>query len=130
LVEQHQTLATQIEGSSHTASEDQLLLVPRRQQRHLNAQLLFLGDRPEILLHPDDAMQRGISDGEDITISNPRGTLTGIAKVTDRIRVGVVSVPHGFEEANVNRLTDQFEVDPITGMARYGALPVNVSAGP
>lgn len=131
LVEQHQTLKSQVDGVSEPSREpQQLLLVPRRQSRHLNAQLLFLGDRPEILLHPDDAMQRGISDGEDITISNPRGTLTGIAKVTDRIRVGVVSVPHGFEEANVNRLTDQFEVDPITGMARYGALPVNVSAGP
>ena len=34
---------------------DSLVLVPRRQRRHLNAQLRYLGDRPEILVHPDDA---------------------------------------------------------------------------
>lgn len=106
-----------------------LVLVPRRQKRHLNSQLTFLGDRPEILLHPDDAAAAGVADGQPVTIRNGLGTVTGIACITRDIRSGAVSAPHGFAGANVNRLTDHTDVDPLTGMTRYSGLPVSVTPG-
>ena len=56
-----------------------------------------------------------------------RGSLRGIAKVTLEVKPGVVSVPHGFESANVNRLTDTAIADPVSGMAWYSGLPVDVA---
>jgi hypothetical protein len=52
--------------------------------------------------------------------------VTGVAKLDARIRPGVVSVPHGHEDANVNLLTDIRQVDPVTGMARYSGFQVSV----
>jgi len=104
-----------------------LVLVPRRQKRHLNSQLTFLGDRVEILVHPDDAAAAGIDDRQPITVRNKLGELTGIACLTTDIRPGTVSVPHGYAAANVNRLTDHSDVDPLTGMTRYSGLPVSIA---
>jgi anaerobic selenocysteine-containing dehydrogenase len=105
-----------------------LVLVPRRQKRHLNSQLIFFGDRVEVLVHPDDAAAAGIGDGQPITVRNGLGSVTGIACLTTDIRPGTVSVPHGYPAANVNRLTDHADVDPLTGMTRYSGLPVSISA--
>ncbi len=43
--------------------DDALVLVPRRQVRHLNSQFDYLGEPAEIMLHPDDAATALISDG-------------------------------------------------------------------
>src|SRR4029078_11185754 len=40
----------------------QLVLVPRRQMRRLNAQLAFLGAVAAIVVHPDDAAAAGVVD--------------------------------------------------------------------
>jgi len=43
------------------------------------------------------------------------------------VRRGAVSIPHGHAgAANVNRLTDKDDIDPITGMAHYSGIPVSV----
>jgi anaerobic selenocysteine-containing dehydrogenase len=110
------------------ASPAGLSLIPRRQRRHVNAQFLFLGDKPEILLHPADAASAGVEDGRPVIVRSARGEVTGVAKLDGRIRTGVVSVPHGHEDANVNLLTDIRLVDPVTGMARYSGLQVSVHA--
>lgn len=109
------------------AAPGALLLVPRRQKRHVNAQFLYLGDSAEILLHPDDAAASGVADGQGVSVRSDRGEIVGVARVSAQIRPGTVSVPHGHETANVNLLTDGRAVDPITGMARYSGLPVTVS---
>lgn len=114
---------------SSAAQLTSLQLVPRRQKRHVNAQLLYLGDTAEILLHPTDAMSAGIDDGQAIVVRSTRGELRGTARVDDQIRRGVVSVPHGHESANVNRLTDANDADPLTGMAHYSGLAVTVHPG-
>ncbi len=111
---------------AEAASGSTLRLIPRRQKRHVNAQFLYLGDTSEILLHPDDAAALGLAHDQRVTVHTDRGELTGIARVDDRVRPGVVSVPHGYEDANVNRLTDSREADPITGMAHYSGLEVTV----
>ena len=101
-----------------------LVLIPRRQARKLNAALDFLGEPAAVILHPDDARAAGVADGQPVELSTARGTLTGVAKVDPAIRRGVVSVPHGHHGANVNALTDKDELDPVTGMVRYSAVPV------
>ena len=103
-----------------------LCLVPRRQKRHVNSQLTFLGDAPEVLLHPDDAAAAGVADGQPVIVRSASGELTGTAHVDPAIRRGAVSVPHGYEEANVNLLTSHRAADPVTGMARYSGIPVSV----
>jgi anaerobic selenocysteine-containing dehydrogenase len=103
-----------------------LVLVPRRQARKLNGALDFLGERADVLLHPDDARDAGVADGQAVAVRTDRGELVGTAKVDPAIRRGAVSVPHGHHYANVNALTDKDVIDPLTGMVRYSCLPVTV----
>jgi anaerobic selenocysteine-containing dehydrogenase len=103
-----------------------LCLIPRRQRRHVNAQFLFLGDTAEVLLHPADAAAAGVAGGQQVIVRSSRGEIVGIARLDPRLRLGVVSVPHGHEHANVNLLTSTREVDALTGMARYSGITISV----
>lgn len=103
-----------------------LSLTPRRQRRHLNAQLLFLGSPMDVLLHPTDAQSAGVVDGQQVVVRSAKGEIVGVARVDASIRPGVVSVPHGHQDANVNFLTDIHKVDALTGMAQYSGFPVSV----
>jgi anaerobic selenocysteine-containing dehydrogenase len=103
-----------------------LVMVPRRQRRKLNGQLDFLGEAPEILIHPDDGAAAGVMTGQRVTVRSASGELTGIAKVDDSIRRGAVSIPHGHHVANVNRLTNKDDIDVVTGMVRYSGIPVSL----
>ena len=78
------------------------------------------------MLHPDDARDAGVADGQPVVVRTDRGALTGTAKVDPTIRRGVVSIPHGHHDVNVNVLTDKNVVDPVTGMVRYSGVPVTV----
>lgn len=49
--------------------------------------------RPFLEIHPEDARERGIRDGDIVTIENPRGRVRVAAKVTPDIRTGVVFLP-------------------------------------
>jgi anaerobic selenocysteine-containing dehydrogenase len=103
-----------------------LTLIPRRQRRHVNAQFLFLGDVSDVLLNPDDAQTLGVADGQPVVLRSAAGEIRARARVDAKVRPGVVSVPHGHPEANVNVLTSIRQVDPVTGMARYSGVPVTV----
>ena len=103
-----------------------LVLIPRRQPRKLNGAMDFLGETALVLLHPQDASDAGIVDGNPVVVRTSRGQLTGTAKIDPAIRRGVVSIPHGHYGANVNVLTDKDTIDPVTGMTRYSAVPISV----
>jgi anaerobic selenocysteine-containing dehydrogenase len=103
-----------------------LVLVPRRQVRHLNSQLDFLGERAEVIVHPDDAAAAGVVDGRPVVVRSPHGEVVGIARVDPSVRAGAVSVPHGHQGANVNQLTSERDIDPPTGMAHYSGVPVTL----
>ena len=104
----------------------QLVLVPRRQMRRLNAQLEFLGEVAEIVVHPDDAAAAGVSDDQRLIVRSEHGELTGVARVDASVRRGAVSVPHGHASANVNLLTSKDDIDLVTGMTRYSGMPVSL----
>ena len=103
-----------------------LVFVPRRQRKKLNGQLDFMGERAEILIHPDDGVVAGVVDGQQVTVRSANGELTGTAKIDDAIRRGAVSIPHGHHDANVNRLTNKDDIDVVTGMVRYSGIPVSL----
>ena len=112
--------------ADQTAPVPPLSFIPRRQRRKLNASLSFLGSPADIILHPDDAAANSITHGEPVRVKSSRGEITLTANVSDEIRPGVTSIPHGHESANVNLLTSIEHVDPMTGMVRYSGIPIEV----
>jgi len=88
-----------------------------------------------------DAGAISISDGDLVEVSTQSGSAEVPAKVTTDIRPGVVSMPHGWGrklfhpeiQADVelqgvsdNLLTDDVELDSLTGMPIYNAIPCSV----
>lgn len=63
-------------------------------------------------------------------VRSASGEFVGKTRVDARIRAGVVSVPHGYEGANVNLLTDGQQLHPYTGMALHSGFPVTVHPAP
>jgi anaerobic selenocysteine-containing dehydrogenase len=111
--------------------DPELTLIAHRRTHHLNSQLADhprLGP-PRITMHPDDATERGLRDGEPVLVTSNSGALEGPLLIDDRVRRGSVTVPHGIAELNVGRLTSMtFGVDPLTGMVQLSSLPVEVVA--
>jgi anaerobic selenocysteine-containing dehydrogenase len=81
---------------------------------------------PLVELHPDDATARGVRDGEWVEVHTRRGVVRFVAKVTDRIKPGVAHCPHGWNHANVNELTDDSTLDPISGFPPFKSLLCDV----
>ncbi|HEY7399305.1 MAG TPA: molybdopterin-dependent oxidoreductase [Actinomycetota bacterium] len=51
---------------------------------------------PMLEIHGDDAAPRGIADGDVVRVFNDRGSVEMPARIGDRIRPGVVSMPSGW----------------------------------
>ncbi|HUL36072.1 MAG TPA: molybdopterin dinucleotide binding domain-containing protein, partial [Thermodesulfobacteriota bacterium] len=106
--------------------------------QHLNIPgLLKLQDKPNILIHPEDAEPRGIRDGDKVWVRTKRGKVPFYAKVTQRITKGVIEAnmggggplqPKAWQEANVNELTDPENRDPISGFPVFKALLCEVES--
>jgi anaerobic selenocysteine-containing dehydrogenase len=64
-------------------------------------------------IHPETAGAYDIDDGDVIEVETLRGCICLKARVTEKVRPGVVGVLHGWEEANANLLTDHLHGDPI-----------------
>jgi anaerobic selenocysteine-containing dehydrogenase len=94
-------------------------------------------------VHPDDAATLGLVDGAPAVVRSRVGELTVPVEVTDAIRPGVVSIPHGWghdlegsrmsvakEHAGVNSnlLADETFFDVISGNAALNGIPVQVVA--
>ena len=82
---------------------------------------------PLVELHPEDAGTRGIRNGDRVEVSTRRGAVEFIAKVTDRIKPGVAHCQHGWNHANVNELTDDGALDPISGFPPFKSLLCEVT---
>jgi formate dehydrogenase (coenzyme F420) alpha subunit len=73
--------------------------------------------RPEPLaeIDPETAGYYGIADEDQIEVETPIGCIKMKVHVTKDILPGVVNLPHGWAEANVNLLTTERPGDPISG---------------
>jgi len=92
-------------------------------------------------LHPDDAASLGLDDGDDAIVRSRVGEVRVPVEVTDAIRRGVVSIPHGWGHdldgvqlevaaahagVNSNLLADETFFEPISGNAVLNGIPVDV----
>ena len=128
---------------------DGFVLVGRRHLRSNNSwmhnvRVLVKGrERCTLQVHPDDAADLGLTNGGAATVTSRVGSVTAPVEVTDSIRPGVVSLPHGWghdlpgasltvaaEHAGVNSnvLSDDRAMDPLSGTSVLNGIPVELSA--
>jgi hypothetical protein len=106
-------------------SPDQQHLIAHRQLRTMNSQLRNL-TTTGVLVHP--TMIAGLGgDGAEVEVRSAHGATRGPVRGDERVPPGAVAIPHGWDGPDVSALTsaDQ-DVDPLTGMVRQSALPVEV----
>jgi anaerobic selenocysteine-containing dehydrogenase len=102
-------------------------------------------DRSALMMNLEDATGRGLETGDAVRIDSRAGTAEVRLEVTPDVRPGVVSLPHGFGHAsardtlrvagtlagaNMNAVTDDALVEPLTGTAVLSGVPVSVSPVP
>ncbi|WP_030833280.1 molybdopterin oxidoreductase family protein [Streptomyces hygroscopicus] len=128
-----------------------LLLVGRRHLRSNNSwmhnvpALMGGSNRCTLQVHPEDAARLGLADGGLARVRGDGGELEVPVEVTDAVRTGVVSLPHGWGHdrpgvrlsvagarpgVNVNQLMDGSRLDPLSGTAVLNGHPVHVSPLP
>ncbi len=130
---------------------DDLVLIGRRHLRSNNSWMHNVpalaggSNRCTLHMHPDDARRLGIGeDTASAVVKGAGGEVVVPVEITDGIRPGVVSLPHGWGHgqagtrqsvaatqpgANVNQLNDGSLLDPLSGTAVLNGLPVTVLAG-
>ena len=108
-----------------------------------NVNVLVKGKaRCTLQVHPDDAAHLGLVDGGEAEVTSRVGKVRAPVEVTEAIRPGVVSLPHGWGHdlpgvrlgvagahagVNTNVLTDESAIDPLSGNAVLNAIPVTVA---
>jgi anaerobic selenocysteine-containing dehydrogenase len=129
-------------------AEGELLLIGRRDIRSNNSWMHNLPklssgkNRCVLYVHPDDARRAGLADGDIACMASRvhRGEVP--IAVTDEVRPGVVSLPHGYGHGpgrdhqrvasatpvvSVNDWTDDLVVESIVGQSVLNGVPVTLS---
>lgn len=95
--------------------------------QHRNiARLRKLVPEPVVEINPAPAKALGITSGEPVALESPKGSITLKAVVTPDIHPKVLSIQHGWEEANANILTAGDPHDPISGYPAFKTTPCRV----
>jgi anaerobic selenocysteine-containing dehydrogenase len=131
------------------APEGELLLIGRRHVRSNNSwmhnyhRLVKGKPRHQLLMHPDDLSSRGLSDGQWVRVSSRVGVIEVQVLGSIEMMPGVVSLPHGWGHArpgvqmgiasdqpgvSANDLTDERQLDSLSGNAALNGVPVQVAA--
>jgi len=130
-------------------SNGDLLLIGRRQLRSNNSwmhnsQRLVKG-KPQctILMHPTDAAQRHLSQGQNVSVRSRVGGVVVPIEVSEEMMPGVVSIPHGWGHdrlgiqlevaqqhagESINDVTDNLTIDALCGTAAFNGTWVEVEA--
>ena len=77
-------------------------------------------------INPEDAKELGIEQGDSIRLYTPKGEIFVKANVSSMIQKGVVSMYHGYKEANVNYLMDADYLDPISAFPGFKSFLGNI----
>lgn len=130
------------------ADPDELLLIGRRHQRdnnswmHNTERLTRGRPRHQLLMHPADLDERGLTDGARVCVSSRVGEVEVEVAASDDVMPGVVSLPHGYGHrdhgsgmahaatvpgVSINDLTDPERLD-VSGNAALNGVPVRVRA--
>jgi predicted molibdopterin-dependent oxidoreductase YjgC len=91
-----------------------------------DAGLNFRYPEGHVEMHPADAMEMGVADGERVRVTSRRGRIEMPVMVTSRSLQGTVFIPFHFFEAAANRLTNPV-LDPIGKIPEYKVCAVKVT---
>ncbi|MFL6143789.1 MAG: molybdopterin-dependent oxidoreductase [Labedaea sp.] len=129
----------------------QMVLIGRRQLGSNNSwmhnlEALVRGqNRCTAQVHPNDASRLGLRDGGMVVVRSRAGKVEVPVEVTDAVRPGVVSIPHGWGHdvdgirgsvaaahpgANSNLLADDTLLDALSGTAVLNGIPVDLEPMP
>jgi len=124
-----------------------LVMIGRRHLRsnnswmHNSERLVKGPPRCTLLIHPDDAAARDLTDGGMAKVSTRKGAIELPVEITDSMMPGVVSVPHGWGHglpgvklrvaqtvagASVNDIIDPDRIDQLSGTSALTGQPVEV----
>ncbi len=78
-----------------------------------------------IEIHPDDAQRIGLNGTRRVRVVSRRGEIVLGARITKRIKPGIVFIPFHFAEAAANMLTNA-AVDPVAKIPEYKVCSVRV----
>ncbi len=130
-------------------ASDGLLLIGRRDMRSGNSwmhNLPVLAKGPQrctLLIHPDEAAKRHLTDGTMARLTTATGSIVVPVSLCTDMGPGVVSLPHGWGHdlpgarlqlaaqrpgANMNALLAEGLRDPLSGNAVLSGVPVEVCA--
>jgi anaerobic selenocysteine-containing dehydrogenase len=121
-----------VDQLARVAAPNPLVLISRRQARHLNSQMVTSesnghSDLPELLVHPDDAAASSIVDGGRVRVAAAAGSLVAHVRYDDGMVRGAVSLPHGFSAPNVSNLTtSDSDVDLLSGMVLQSGIAISL----
>ncbi|PHN30095.1 molybdopterin oxidoreductase family protein [Pseudomonas sp. ICMP 460] len=131
------------------AKVGELLLIGRRHVRSNNSwmhnyhRLVKGKPRHQLHMHPDDLASRALSDGQRVRVSSRIGMIEVEVVASLDMMPGVVSLPHGWGHgrpgvrmsiasgqpgASANDLTDERQLDELSGNAALNGVPVQVAA--
>ena len=141
------TLDADFERERSTA--DRLLLITRRERRTHNSWThnakAFVGEAGatnRVFVHPEDAARAGLADGDRAVVRSATGKISLPVALDEDLMPGVIAVPHGWghgradgltvamaapgENANVLSPDGPDACEPLSGMARLTAIPVEL----
>ena len=128
---------------------DELLMIGRRHVRSNNSwmhnfhRLVKGKPRHQLLMHPQDLLSRGLADGQRVRVTSRVGVIEVEVLASPDMMRGVVSLPHGWGHArpgvrmtiasgqpgsSANDLTDERQLDELSGNATLNGVPVTVAA--
>ena len=134
-------------ADANIESSGDLLLIGRRQLRdnnswmHNSQRLVKGARRCTLLVHPIDAELRNLADGDFARLGSETGAVVVPVEVTNAIRPGVVSLPHGwghdregtrlriardYAGESINDVTSDSHLDTLSGNAAFNGLAVTL----
>ena len=81
-----------------------------------------LRPEPMVDINPQDAKDRGIKQGDRVSLSTRRGAIQIKANLTETVAPGVVNMYYAYPQADVNLLIEPDYVDPISCYPGFKAL--------
>jgi anaerobic selenocysteine-containing dehydrogenase len=110
---------------------------------HNSKRLVKGKNRCTVMIHPYDASALKIDNAQTVKVESRVGHVELPAEITEEVMQGVVSIPHGFGHnkkgtgwkiaeahagVSVNDLSDEMQIDELSGNAVLNGVPVSIQA--
>ena len=128
------------DGFSHRLISRRLRQVYNSSGRHLD-EVRKKGTTNPAFMNPLDLETLGLESGEVLEIRSAHGAILGVAEAAEDVPCGVISMAHAWGDPSMDPkeireigsstnalVSNESDFDPISGMARQSAIPVNIAA--